>query len=82
MSMPHLNFLDIWGSSFKSFKKVSNLKLNLKSKIEDCRFQQNFSYNLQSSIFDLRLSFKFETFLKLLKLLPQMSKKFRCGMDI
>ena len=35
MSMPHLNFLDIWGSSFKSFKKVSNLKLNLKSKIED-----------------------------------------------
>ena len=36
MSMPHLNFLDIWGSSFKSFKKVSNLKLNLKSKIEDC----------------------------------------------
>ena len=37
MSMPHLNFLDIWGSSFKSFKKVSNLKLNLKSKIEDFR---------------------------------------------
>ena len=75
MSMQHLNFLDIWGSSFKSFQKVSNLKLNLKSKID-------FSYNLQSSIFDLRLSFKFETFLKLLKLLPQMSKKFRCGMDI
>ena len=46
MSMPHLNFLDIWGS------------------------------------FDLKLSFKFETFLKLLKLLPHMSKKFRCGMDI
>ena len=77
MSMPHLNFLDIWGSSFKSFKKVSNLKLNLKSKIEDCR--KKFCWNLQSSIFDLRLSFKFETFLKLL---PQMSKKFRCGMDI
>ena len=49
MSMPHLNFLDIWGSSFKSFKKVSNLKLNLKSKIEDCRSFAGI-FNLQSSI--------------------------------
>ena len=80
MSMPHLNFLDIWGSSFKSFKKVSNLKLNLKSKIEDLKIPAKLF--LQSSIFDLRLSFKFETFLKLLKLLPKMSEKFRCGMDI
>ena len=37
MSMPHLNFLDMSASSFKRFKKVSNLKLNLKLKIEDCR---------------------------------------------
>ena len=33
-------------------------------------------------IVDLRLGLKFETFLRLLKLLPQMSKKVRCGMDI
>ena len=57
MSMPHLNFLDIKGWGFKSFKKVSNKKLKLKSKIEDCG-----KVLLESSIFNLRLSFKFETF--------------------
>ena len=55
MSMPHLNFLDIWGSSFKSFKKVSNLKFNLKSKIEDCR-----KVLLESSIFNLRFEVEFQ----------------------
>ena len=50
MSMPHLTFLDIWGSSFTSFKKVSNLKLNLKLKIEDCRKSFAEIFNLQSSI--------------------------------
>ena len=50
MSMPHLNFLDIWGSSFKSFKKVSNLKLNLKSKIEDSSKTFPTIFNLQSLI--------------------------------
>ena len=76
MSMPHLNFLDIWGSRFKKFQKnysTSNRRLKIPAKLF-----------LQSSIFNLRfeVGFQVRNFLKLLKLLPQMSKKVRCGMDI
>ena len=64
MPMPRLNFLDIRGSSFKCcFRAVSNLKLNLKSKIEGKVLLESSTFNLRFEVeFQIRLFFEtFET---------------------
>ena len=47
-TMPHLDVLDIWGSSFKSFQK--SFKFETQPQIEDWRLSERLCWNLQSSI--------------------------------
>ena len=58
MSMPHLTFLDIWGSSFKSFKK--SFKFETQPQMEDLRLKIPAKLFLQSSIFNLRFEVEFQ----------------------